>query len=86
MDGDADTVTLRTERRCNNSERKHEATIGGHLAEHPCHLRFTPSQLETEVLERFSRTPVERGSLAIVATALSQVALRNPRRSPMGAG
>jgi hypothetical protein len=46
---------------------------------HPFHA------LEPEVLERFSRTPVERGGLSVIAAALSQVALRNPRRGSMAA-
>src|SRR5262249_9298389 len=42
--------------------------------------------LEPEVLQRLGRPPVQHGGLTVVATTLSKIALRNPRRSPMGAG
>ena len=50
------------------------ATVG-------CH----PLPLEPEVLQCLSRTPIEHGGLAVIATSTSKIALRNPRRSPMRA-
>ena len=82
----AEAVPLRVQHRTDGGDRHHERTLAVEENEELCHSSSSPpSPLEPEVLQRLGCAPVEHRSLAIVATASSKIALRNPRRSPMGA-